>query len=142
MSAMTRGCPAFSCARLCSTLILTAWSLRHPLCLVCQVYYDFGVGNIIRSLNRDAHFAAHKRDGVNQQDDTCYYGSADAKRLGALDGGKFFTAACSAWELGGDFGQPFEGATHSSGIIGIRCEDSAHARLICGKEWDNCDKYK
>lgn len=48
------------------------------------------------------------------------YGSDAATMLDGISGGLFTSADSSAYELGFDFGQIFNFATHSTGILVLR----------------------
>ena len=74
-------------------------------------------------MNQDTEFVASKRAGVTEvtrADPRTFFGSPEAQRLEALSEGRFFAPSSGCYELGGDFGQMFKSATHSSGVIALR----------------------
>ena len=95
-------------------------------CLACafmyihtQVYYDFGLANVIRKLFRDPEWAAGRGKGRDTSS-AGFYGSPEAVRLNRVTGGLFAKDSSSAYELGMDFGQIFNFKTHSTGIVLLR----------------------
>lgn len=90
---------------------------------------------MIQQLNEDPEFVAFKRgalqedgyfhvpgdkeDDGNDDPKQCTY--SEARRLQDYSGGTFLNEGNGYYELGGDFGKRFDGYSHSSCIIGLRC---------------------
>lgn len=85
-----------------------------------KAYWDFGVANVIRNLNKDPDFVNLKHADAEDPDPRGYFASGDRDRLQA-EYPNFAAVGNGYFEIGGDFGQVFEGKQHSTGIIGIRC---------------------
>ena len=84
-----------------------------------QVYYDFGLANVIRKLFANPEWAAARGKGRDTSA-AGFYGSAEAARVNRFTGGLFSGETSSAYELGMYFGQIFNFKTHSTGIVLLR----------------------
>jgi hypothetical protein len=93
-----------------------------------RAWWNFGVGNTIKSLNRDKEFVKLKRVAVtNREEGQGYFGCSEAKRLNDYSGGTFFDEGNSYWELAADAGQMFDGVQHSTVLILLRCSGLPYA---------------
>ena len=104
------------------------------ICIRAQVYYDFGLSNVIRKLFGDPEWAAGRGKGRDASA-AGFYGSREAARLDRLTAGLFAQDSSSAYELGMDFGQIFNFKTHSTGIVLLRRATG------CGLEHILCASY-
>ena len=95
-------------------VMISAFTYLHA-----QVYYDFGVANVIRKLFADPDWAAARGKGRDTSA-AGFYGSCEAARLDRVTRGLFGKDSSSAYELGMDFGQIFNFKTHSTGIVLLR----------------------
>jgi hypothetical protein len=87
--------------------------------LHAQVYYDFGLANVIHKLFADPEWAAARGKGRDTSA-AGFHGSPEAARADEVTDGLFSKAASSVYELGMDFGQIFNFKTHSTGIALLR----------------------
>ena len=101
--------------------------------LHAQVYYDFGVANVIGKLFADPDRAAARGKGRDTSA-AGSYGSREAARLNRVTRGLFGKDSSSAYELGIDFGQIFNFKTHSTGIVLLR------RAIGCTLECDICTR--
>jgi hypothetical protein len=84
-----------------------------------KAYWDFGVGNVIQGMNRDPAYVSLKRADADKPDPRGYFAAEDCKRIQG-EYPNFRNPGNGYFEIGGDFGQVFDGKQHSTGIIGIR----------------------
>lgn len=94
-------------------------------------YYDFGIANILQTLARDPEFCARQPAGVHGPEQVPFLRSPKARRLngctdqcseGCQGHNQLLDASFNTfWEIGGDAGQMFVTAQHSTVLISIRC---------------------
>ena len=99
-----------------------AWANRC-MYMHAQVYYDFGLANVICKLFGDPEWAAARGKGRDTSAGG-FYGGPEAARLDRVTRGLFGKDSSSAYELGMDFGQIFNFKTHSTGIVLLRSASS------------------
>ena len=84
--------------------------------------------DVIQELNSDPEYVQLKREAreeairAHQQGEAGndYFSGVDAKRIHNDTNGKFFATDSAYYEIGGDFGQMFDAAAHSTCLIAIR----------------------
>jgi hypothetical protein len=85
-----------------------------------QVYYDFGLDNVIRDkLFTDPEWCKYRGEGRDVDDD--YYCSDEACRLHAAAGVSLQDRDISVYELGCDYANMYKNKVHSTGFLTVRC---------------------
>ena len=74
----------------------------------------------IQELNSNPEYVKLKGSAASAQLRNRYFGRTEAERIDELTGGKFFSTNQGYFEIGGDFGNMFDGACHSTCLIGLR----------------------
>ena len=88
-----------------------------------QAFWSFPIKEVIQSrFFTNPKWTALRRCDIDKaaQDSCSYFGSAEAKRLNEDFNGKLMDPDAGCYELGFDYGQVFNIATHSVGIICLR----------------------
>lgn len=100
---------------------LSLSSVQHKAVLQAFFYFPIKVVNQSRFFTNPKWTALRRYDIDKSAQDPCnYFGSAEAKRLNDGFNGKLMDPDAGCYELGFDYGQVFNIATHSVGIICLR----------------------
>lgn len=125
-------CATCGSARFKSKLLASGCKRLTP----AAAYWDFGIHHVLQQLNSDQEYISLKGSAVIDKQDNGFFANDEAQRLDDLCGGKFFDHKSNTYlEIGGDFGQMFDKATHSTCLIlvrdaSLRYEDKGMMRFI------------
>ena len=84
-----------------------------------QVFYDFGLEEVVQQMFADPEFCKH-RATERDLSDAGYYGTQEAARINKQTDGKLMKHSNSAYEWAIDDGQPFTFAKWSTGLLVMR----------------------